>query len=154
MLFSIDGTVVKTPSDWEINNKITSIDSMRIPETLELVQNMKGTLYEIKWTYKHLTQEEYDAIYNLYIENTIQSNDPNHTLITCDHNSNNIFEFDIYTQSDFVSRLYRINHLTGNREYRDVTFVFVSRTTRRENKGTWSWNDIRDSRDNVQNSEN
>lgn len=123
MEFAIDGIEMPKPSDWLVNPKPMSSDAERTLSGKAIVPYL-STAYEVTWTYKHLTADQYDLIYDTYIRNTTKNKSMYHTLTTRDSNSDEILELEIYTQSDFSAPLYRIKN--GVRVYRDVKFVFVS----------------------------
>lgn len=125
MAFKIDGVEMPRPSDWLVNPKPMSIDAERVAGTGEAIVPYLRTVYEVTWTYKYLSSEDYDKLYNAYIKNTITNRSMYHTLETLDSNSNDTLTLNIYTQGDFTAPLYRIKD--GIRYYRDVKFVFVSR---------------------------
>lgn len=125
MAFKIDGVEMPRPSDWLVNPKPMSIDAERVAGTGEAIVPYLRTVYEVTWTYKYLSSEDYDKLYNAYIKNTITNRSMYHTLETLDSNSNETLTLNIYTQGDFTAPLYRIKD--GIRYYRDVKFVFVSR---------------------------
>ena len=116
--FMIDGIDMPKPSDWLVNPKPMSSDAER------LVGTGKTTAWEITWTYKYLSSEDYDKLYDAYILSTIRNKSMYHTLTTKDSNSDKVMTLDIYTQSDFSAPLYRIKN--GVRYYKDVKFTFVS----------------------------
>jgi hypothetical protein len=122
--FKIDGKDMPKPSDWLVNPKPMSADAERLVGSGRMVIPYLTTAYEIIWTYKYLSQEDYDKLYDAYIRETIRSKSMYHTLTTKDSNSDEVLEFDIYTQSDFSSPLYRIKN--GKRYYKDVKFVFIT----------------------------
>lgn len=122
--FAIDGVEMPKPSDWLVNPKPISSDAERLIGSGRAVVPYLTTAYEVTWTYKWLSTQDYDKLYNAYITKTIQNKSMYHTLTTKDSNSDNILNLDIYTQSDFTAPLYRIKN--GVRYYRDVKFVFVS----------------------------
>lgn len=125
MAFKIDGVEMPRPSDWLVNPKPMSIDAERVAGTGEAIVPYLRTVYEVTWTYKYLSSEDYDKLYNAYIKNTITNRSMYHTLETLDSNSNETLTLNIYTQGDFSAPLYRIRN--GVRYYKDVKFVFVSR---------------------------
>lgn len=125
MAFKIDGVEMPRPSDWLVNPKPMSIDAERVAGTGEAIVPYLRTVYEVTWTYKYLSSEDYDKLYNAYIKNTITNRSMYHTLETLDSNSNDTLTLNIYTQGDFSAPLYRIKN--GVRYYKDVKFVFVSR---------------------------
>jgi hypothetical protein len=124
MEFAIDGIEMPRPSDWLVNPKPMSSDAERLVGTGKMVIPYLTTAWEVTWTYKYLSQEDYDKLYDAYILSTIRNKNMYHTLITKDSNSNEIKTLEIYTQSDFTAPLYRIKN--GKRYYKDVKFVFVS----------------------------
>lgn len=125
MAFKIDGVDMPRPSQWLVNPKPMSSDAERVAGTGEAVVPYLRTVYEVTWTYKYISSEEYDVLYNAYIESTIQNKQMYHTLETLDSNSDKTLTLNIYTQGDFQAPLYRIKN--GVRYYKDVKFVFVSR---------------------------
>lgn len=125
MAFKIDDVEMPRPSDWLVNPKPMSIDAERVAGTGEAIVPYLRTVYEVTWTYKYLSSEDYDKLYNAYIKNTITNRSMYHTLETLDSNSNETLTLNIYTQGDFSAPLYRIKN--GVRYYKDVKFVFVSR---------------------------
>ena len=122
--FMIDGIDMPKPSDWLVNPKPMSSDAERLVGTGKMVIPYLTTAWEITWTYKYLSSEDYDKLYDAYILSTIRNKSMYHTLTTKDSNSDNVMTLDIYTQSDFSAPLYRIKN--GKRYYKDVKFVFVS----------------------------
>ena len=124
MEFAIDGIEMPRPSDWLVNPKPMSSDAERLVGSGKMVIPYLTTAYEVTWTYKYLSSDEYDKLYNAYIKKTIQNKNMYHTLTTRDSNSDDIMTLEIYTQSDFSAPLYRIKN--GKRYYKDVKFVFVS----------------------------
>lgn len=125
MAFKIDGVEMPRPSEWLVNPKPMSSDAERVAGTGEAVVPYLRTVYEVTWTYKYISQAEYDKLYKAYIQNTIDNKSMYHTLETLDSNSDNTLTLNIYTQGDFQAPLYRIKN--GVRYYKDVKFVFVSR---------------------------
>lgn len=122
--FAIDGVEMPRPSDWLVNPKPISSDAERLIGNGKAVVPYLTTAYEVTWTYKYLSSDDYDKLYTAYIKKTIENKSMYHTLITKDSNSDNIMTLEIYTQSDFSAPLYRIKN--GKRYYKDVKFVFVS----------------------------
>ena len=122
--FAIDGVEMPRPSDWLVNTKPLSSDAERLIGSGKAVVPYLTTCYEVTWTYKYLSTEDYDKLYQAYIRNTTINKSMYHTLVTRDSNSYGILTLEIYTQSDFTAPLYRIKN--GKRFYKDVKFVFVS----------------------------
>lgn len=122
--FMIDGKDMPKPSDWLVNPKPMSSDAERLVGSGKMVIPYLTTAWEVTWTYKYLSSEDYDKLYDAYILSTIRNKSMYHTLTTKDSNSNKVMTLDIYTQSDFSAPLYRIKN--GVRYYKDVKFVFVS----------------------------
>ena len=122
--FMIDGIDMPKPSNWLVNPKPMSSDAERLVGTGKMVIPYLTTAWEITWTYKYLSSEDYDKLYDAYILSTIRNKSMYHTLTTKDSNSNKVMTLDIYTQSDFSAPLYRIKN--GVRYYKDVKFTFVS----------------------------
>ena len=122
--FMIDGINMPKPSDWLVNPKPMSSDAERLVGSGKMVIPYLTTAWEVTWTYKYLSSEDYDKLYDAYILSTIRNKSMYHTLTTKDSNSNKVMTLDIYTQSDFSAPLYRIKN--GKRYYKDVKFVFVS----------------------------
>lgn len=122
--FAIDNIEMPRPSDWLVNPKPMSSDAERLIGNGRAVVPYLTTAYEVTWTYRYLSSEDYDKIYDAYIRKTTENKSMYHTLTTKDSNSDNILTLDIYTQSDFSAPLYRIKN--GKRYYKDVKFVFVS----------------------------
>ena len=122
--FMIDGIDMPKPSDWLVNPKPMSSDAERLVGTGKMVIPYLTTAWEITWTYKYLSSEDYDKLYDAYILSTIRNKSMYHTLTTKDSNSDKVMTLDIYTQSDFSAPLYRIKN--GVRYYKDVKFTFVS----------------------------
>lgn len=125
MAFKIDGVEMPRPSDWLVRPKPLASDAERIAGTGEAVVPYLRTVYEVTWTYKYLSSEDFDKLYVAYIQNTITNGSMYHTLETLDSNSNNTLTLNIYTQGDFEAPLYRIKD--GIRYYVGISFVFVSR---------------------------
>ena len=123
--FAIDGKEMPRPSSWLVNPKPLSLDATRVAATGEAIVPFLRSVYEVTWTYKFLSTNDYDKLYNAYIQDTIDRQDMYHVLTTLDSNSDKILTLNIYTQSDFTAPLYRIKN--GIRYYKDVKFVFVSR---------------------------
>ena len=122
--FMIDGIDMPKPSDWLVNPKPMSSDAERLVGSGKMVIPYLTTAWEVTWTYKYLSSDDYDKLYDAYILSTIRNKSMYHTLTTKDSNSDNVMTLDIYTQSDFSAPLYRIKN--GKRYYKDVKFVFVS----------------------------
>lgn len=122
--FAIDGVEMPRPSDWLVNPKPISSDAERLIGNGKAVVPYLTTAYEVTWTYRYLSSDDYDKLYTAYIKKTIENKSMYHTLITKDSNSDSILTLEIYTQSDFSAPLYRIKN--GKRYYKDVKFVFVS----------------------------
>ena len=122
--FMIDGIDMPKPSDWLVNPKPMSSDAERLVGSGKMVIPYLTTAWEITWTYKYLSSEDYDKLYDAYILSTIRNKSMYHTLTTKDSNSDSIMTLDIYTQSDFSAPLYRIKN--GKRYYKDIKFTFVS----------------------------
>ena len=122
--FAIDGVEMPRPSDWLVNPKPISSDAERLIGNGKAVVPYLTTAYEVTWTYKYLSSDDYDKLYTAYIKKTIENKSMYHKLITKDSNSDNIMTLEIYTQSDFSAPLYRIKN--GKRYYKDVKFTFVS----------------------------
>lgn len=122
--FMIDGKDMPKPSDWLVNPKPMSSDAERLVGSGKMVIPYLTTAYEVTWTYKYLSSNDYDKLYDAYILSTIRNKSMYHKLTTKDSNSNKTLTLDIYTQSDFSAPLYRIKN--GIRYYKDVKFVFVS----------------------------
>lgn len=122
--FMIDGIDMPKPSDWLVNPKPMSADAERLVGSGKMVIPYLTTAWEITWTYKWLSSDDYDKIYDAYILSTIRNKSMYHTLTTKDSNSDEVVTYDIYTQSDFTAPLYRIKN--GKRYYKDIKFVFVS----------------------------
>ena len=124
MEFAIDGIEMPKPSDWLVNPKPMSSDAERLVGSGKMVIPYLTTAWEVTWTYKYLSSEDYDKLYDAYILSTIRNKSMYHTLTTKDSNSDSIMTLDIYTQSDFSAPLYRIKN--GKRYYKDIKFTFVS----------------------------
>lgn len=122
--FMIDGIDMPKPSDWLVNPKPMSSDAERLVGSGKMVIPYLTTAWEVTWTYKYLSSEDYDKLYDAYILSTIRNKSMYHTLTTKDSNSDSIKTLDIYTQSDFSAPLYRIKN--GKRYYKDIKFTFVS----------------------------
>lgn len=122
--FAIDGIEMPRPSDWLVNPKPMSSDAERLIGNGKAVVPYLTTAYEVTWTYRFLSSEDYDKLYDAYILSTIRNKSMYHTLTTKDSNSDEIMNLEIYTQSDFTAPLYRIKN--GVRYYKDVKFTFVS----------------------------
>ena len=122
--FMIDGKDMPKPSDWLVNPKPMSSDAERLVGSGKMVIPYLTTAWEITWTYKWLSSDDYDKLYDAYILSTIRNKSMYHTLTTKDSNSDIVVTYNIYTQSDFTAPLYRIKN--GKRYYKDVKFVFVS----------------------------
>ena len=120
----IDGKDMPKPSDWLVNPKPMSSDAERLVGSGKMVIPYLTTAWEITWTYKWLSSDDYDKLYDAYILSTIRNKSMYHTLTTKDSNSDIVVTYNIYTQSDFTAPLYRIKN--GKRYYKDVKFVFVS----------------------------
>lgn len=122
--FMIDDKQMPKPSSWLVNPKPMSSDAERLVGSGKMVIPYLTTAYEVTWTYKWLSQEEYDIIYDAYIASTTRNKSFYHKLKTLDSNTGNSMTLDIYTQGDFTGPLYRIKN--GIRYYKDIKFVFVS----------------------------
>lgn len=122
--FMIDGKDMPRPSDWLVNPKPISSDAERLIGNGRAVVPYLTTAYEVTWTYKYMTQEQYDVIYDAYILSTVRNKSMYHKLTTLDSNTGKSLTLDIYTQSDFSAPLYRIKG--GKRYYTNIKFVFVS----------------------------
>ena len=122
--FMIDGKDMPKPSDWLVNPKPMSSDAERLVGSGKMVIPYLTTAWEITWTYKYLSSDDYDKLYDAYILSTIRNKSMYHTLTTKDSNSDKVVTYNIYTQSDFTAPLYRIKN--GKRYYKDIKFVFVS----------------------------
>ena len=122
--FMIDGKDMPKPSDWLVNPKPMSSDAERLVGTGKMVIPYLTTAWEVTWTYKYLSSEDYDKLYDAYILSTIRNKSMYHKLTTKDSNSDKVMRLDIYTQSDFSAPLYRIKN--GKRYYKDIKFTFVS----------------------------
>lgn len=122
--FAMDGIEMPRPSDWLVNPKPMSSDAERLIGNGKAVVPYLTTAYEVTWTYRFLSSEDYDKLYDAYILSTIRNKSMYHTLTTKDSNSDEIMNLEIYTQSDFTAPLYRIKN--GVRYYKDVKFTFVS----------------------------
>ena len=122
--FMIDGIDMPKPSDWLVNPKPMSADAERLIGNGKMVIPYLTTAYEITWTYKYLSSDEYDLIYDTYIRATTRNKSFYHTITTRDSNSDEVLTYDMYTQSDFSAPLYRIKN--GKRYYKDVKFVFIT----------------------------
>lgn len=122
--FAIDGIEMPRPSEWKVNPKPMSSDAERLAGSGKMVIPYLGWVWEVSWTYKYLSAEQYDLLYDTYILKTKREKSFYHTLTTKDSNSDEILNIDIYTQSDFTAPLYRIKN--GVRYYKDITFTFVS----------------------------
>ena len=122
--FMIDGKDMPKPSDWLVNPKPMSSDAERLVGSGKMVIPYLTTAWEITWTYKWLSSDDYDKLYDAYILSTIRNKSMYHTLTTKDSNSDRVVTYNIYTQSDFTAPLYRSKN--GERYYKDIKFVFVS----------------------------
>lgn len=122
--FAIDGIEMPRPSSWQVNPKPMSSDAERLAGSGKMIIPYLGWAWEVSWTYKYLSEEQYDLLYDTYILKTKREKSFYHTLTTRDSNSNDILNIDIYTQSDFQAPIYRIKD--GKRYYKDITFTFVS----------------------------
>lgn len=117
------------PSSWLVNPKPLMSDATRAPGTGIVSMAYITTAYEIVWTYKYLSQDDYDVLYNAYVQSSINNKYPFHIIKSRDSNTDQIIYATIYLQSDFQAPLYRIKHNgdgTTTRYYKDVTFTFVS----------------------------
>ena len=123
--FKIDGKTMPKPSSINISNKIISSSAERIAATGELVVTYLRTVREVVWTYKYLTSDEYDILYNAYIKSVIDTGIIYRTVETLDSNNGNQLTINTYTQDNFNAPLYRINN--GERQYVNVELTFVER---------------------------
>ena len=132
LTFAIDGVAMPKPSAWQTNPKPISADAERLPGSGKAVVPYKTMCWETTWTYKYLSQTDFNTLYDAYILATIRNKSMYHTLTTIDSNTGNVVTMDVYTQSDFSAPLYRIkteivnNVTTQVRYYKDVKFVFIS----------------------------
>ena len=124
MNFAIDGVEMPKPSSWQVNPKPISSDAERLVGTGKAVVPYLTTAYEVVWTYKYISETDYNKLYDAYINSTIRNKSMYHTLITKDSNSDNKLTLEIYTQSDFTGPLYMIKN--NKKYYKDVKFTFVS----------------------------
>ena len=108
--FALDGIEMPKPNEWLVNVKPMSSDAERLAGSGKMVIPYLTTAYEVTWTYKYLSAEQYDLLYDTYIRKTIRDKNFYHTLTTKDSNSDEILNLDIYTQSDFTAPLYRIKN--------------------------------------------
>lgn len=122
--FMMDNKDMPRPSEWTMNPKIMTSESERLVGSGRMVIPYLTTAWEIIWTYKYLSQADYDIIYDAYILDTIRRKNMIHTLKTIDSNTGLSKTIDIYTQNDFSAPLYRIKN--GVRYYKDITFTFIS----------------------------
>lgn len=122
--FMIDGIEMPKPSDWLVNVKPLSSDAERLVGNGRIVVPYLTTVYEVTWTYKYMSQEDYDKVFDAYIGSTVRNKNFYHTLTTLDSNTGGVRTIEVYTQGDFTAPLYRIKN--GKRYYKDVKFVFVS----------------------------
>ena len=130
--FMIDGVDMPAPSSWQTNVVPNSSDPERAVATGELFADYVNYTLETIWTYKYLSQSDYDTLYNAYTLSTIRNRNLFHTLTTRDSNTDSVITYTMYLQSDFKAPLYRIkiDEETGERTryYKDVSFTFISKS--------------------------
>lgn len=125
MGFKIDGKDMPRPDDWQVNPKPLASDAERVAATGEAIVPFLREVYEVTWKYRFIKANDFDKIYNAYIQSSIDNRNMYHTLETQDSNSDRTLTLNIYTQGDFQAPLYWIRN--GIRYYKDISFVFVSR---------------------------
>ena len=60
--FMIDGIDMPKPSDWLVNPKPMSSDAERLVGSGKMVIPYLTTAWEVTWTYKYLSSEDYDKL--------------------------------------------------------------------------------------------
>lgn len=121
--FQIDGVDMPKPSSWTTKPNILTAESERLVGNGKLVAPYLTTIWETTWTYKLLSQEDYDKLYDAYITSCIRNKNLEHDFSTLDSNTGKQLRYRMYTQNDFNAPLYRIHN--GKRIYKDISFTFV-----------------------------
>ncbi len=121
--FEIDGIAMPRPSSWVTKRVPLTSDSERLPGSGRLVAPYICMVLETEWTYKTLTQAEYDVLYDAYVLSSDRNKSIEHTIKTLDSNTGLSITYKMYLQSDFTAPLKRIRN--GVREYVNISFTFV-----------------------------
>ncbi len=129
--FMIDGKPMPIPSSWQVDPKILTRDSKRKLSTGALWAPYICTVYTVTWTYKYLSSKDYKKLYDAYIASVASTKDKHgsvkHYIATMDSNrKDSVFCTPCYTEDSFKAPLYRIDPITREHYYKDVTFTIVS----------------------------
>lgn len=121
--FTIDGLEMPMPDEWLVTPQIMTSDAKRTVTTGRLQAKYLQTVWVTEWTYRFISQDDYDVLYDAYILSCGRNKSIEHAFTTLDSNTGQIISYTMYTQDDFKAPLYYIRN--GKRWYRDVTFTFV-----------------------------
>lgn len=121
--FELDGVEMPRPSDWITKPRVMTKDAERLIGNGRLVAEYLGTVPETVWTYKRLTQEQYDILYAKYIKACAINKSIEHSVKTIDSNTGQSISYTGYTENNFEAALYRIKN--GKRIYHNVVVTIV-----------------------------
>lgn len=124
--FRIDKKSMPVPHSWSTKPNVMTRDSKRSVSNGNMTAPYLNTIMETTWTYKNLSQADYDLLYDTYIASCARNKSVYHTFASMDSNTGKVITYKMYTQSDFDAPLYRIRN--GNERYYkefNVTFVGV-----------------------------
>lgn len=134
--FQIDGVNMPTPNSYSTDTQIVSTeDSGRLAGNGAMQIDFLTHVFVTTWTYRYMTGDEYDLVYQNYVVSTIKNKNMYHTLKTLNSNGDNSLTYEIYTQDEIKAllqkRTFKPSYYMGKyfengvRMYKDVTFTFV-----------------------------
>lgn len=132
MLGYRDGTNYKTvavpiPSEWKVSPNILTRDAKRKIATGALRSPYITTVYKIEWKYKYLTSAQFELLYNNYIAVAAKNKSVRIYVATMDSNrKGKVFCTPAYIEDGFEAPLYRVDPITHEHYYKDITFKIAS----------------------------
>lgn len=125
--FKIDDIDMPIPNDYQTIRHVMYDEPKRLIGSGRLVSPYKQTVLETEWTYKKMTGEQYDIIYDAYVLSCERNKSGEHVLTTYESNTDKNVTYTIVTESSMVNGKKHLARILpdGKREYRGVTFTFV-----------------------------
>lgn len=125
--FMINGVAMPIPSSWQVDPKILTRDVKRRLKDGALSAPYITTVYTITWVYKYLKFEAYKKLRQAYIDHCATDKSVKIYVATMDSNrKDSVFCTPAYTEDGFTAPLYKVDPITKEHYYKDVTFTIVS----------------------------
>lgn len=124
--FKIDGVSMPKPSSWGCNPNIMSRDAGRLAGNGKMVIPYLSTVWTTEWNYNYLEEDDFDIIWDAYVESTIENKNFYHTLETLD-NKGRRKVYKVYTEDKPYAPIAFYKHRNGReiRCYTNLKFTFV-----------------------------